>query len=133
MRFNFTYCSLAFAFVVGTTVSPPSLASDPIVKLSRSGICHTVQSPSYSKTKSFKSFSTLSKCLKAGGRLPKKGYKAQSKRKSATDGYARSKFGHGWADKDKDCQNSRMEVLIEQSVSPVRYKSSKNCKVKSGK
>lgn len=41
--------------------------------------------------------------------------------------------GSGWSDADKDCQNSRMEALISQSVGPVKYKSKKECKVLSGR
>jgi hypothetical protein len=46
--------------------------------------------------------------------------------------YSRSKFGHGWKDFDRDCQNSRHETLIAQSLSSVAFKTYKNCKVVSG-
>lgn len=110
-----------------------------LVKKSKSGICHDTYSPYYNRTKNFRSFSTLQACLDSGGRLPKN-YKGNSQPAkssvyiASTDTkYSRKEFGSGWADLDKDCQNSRMEALIQHSVSPVQFKSSKQCKVKSGK
>lgn len=35
--------------------------------------------------------------------------------------YKRSDFGSGWADFDKDCQNSRAEILIIFSTNPVTF------------
>lgn len=43
----------------------------PIVKLSRSGICHTTESHSYHSVASYTAYSTVEACLDAGGRLPK--------------------------------------------------------------
>ena len=40
----------------------------------------------------------------------------------ANKGYHRSQFGHGWHDVDKDCQDTRAELLIDQSQVPVEYK-----------
>ena len=37
-------------------------------------------------------------------------------------------FGSGWIDEDKDCQNTRQEVLIEESYVPVILDSA-NCNV----
>jgi hypothetical protein len=116
-----------------------------IVKKSKSGICHDKYSSYYDRTKNFKSFNTLSSCLDSGGRLPKnykgnvsttsrsKNYSTTSKTYSTSIKYSRSQFGSGWADSNRDCQNSRMEALISQSVGQVHYKTSKQCKVKSGK
>jgi len=42
-----------------------------IVKLSKSGICHTPFSSYYSRTKNFTPFNSLTACLNAGGRNPK--------------------------------------------------------------
>ena len=111
-------------------------ANASIVKKSKSGICHSTESSYYSRTKNFTSFSDLQSCLDSGGRLPK-GFKApsSSKQNSTMVGskYKRSYFGHGWADVDRDCQDSRVETLIAQSVGPIRYKSSRQCKVESGR
>ncbi|MFT7049416.1 MAG: hypothetical protein ACJAZE_001817 [Halioglobus sp.] len=38
----------------------------------------------------------------------------------AETGYSRDRFGSGWADVDRDCQNSREETFIEQSTTQVR-------------
>lgn len=45
--------------------------------------------------------------------------------------YKRSTFRH-WVDADRDCQNTRQEVLIRQSLVPVLM-DEKGCKVISGK
>ena len=45
--------------------------------------------------------------------------------------YDRKAWGH-WTDEDKDCQNARHEVLIEESLSTVGFKTSKGCRVISG-
>lgn len=126
----FFYCSFSYAAEV---------------KKSKSGLCHDKYSSYYDRTKNFQPFSTLEDCIDSGGRLPKN-YKGKalkvssSKNHSATQSnygaspkYVRSQFGSGWADLNIDCQNSRMEVLISQSVGPIQYKTSKQCKVKSGK
>ena len=45
--------------------------------------------------------------------------------------YDRKSYRH-WIDEDRDCQNARHEVLIEESLSTVGFKSSKGCRVVSG-
>ncbi|WP_068546554.1 HNH endonuclease family protein [Thalassotalea crassostreae] len=115
------------------------------IKKSKSAICHSVDSPYYARVKNFDSFSSLSACLNSGGRMPK-GMQSpsQSYDQSVTQSnanvssnnltyYKRSQFGSGWADLDKDCQNSRMEALVSQSVGPVHFKDAKQCKVRAGK
>ena len=57
------------------TVEQPSInqESNPIVKKSKSGICHAKNSSShYSRTKNFTVYQSLELCLKSGGRCPKK-------------------------------------------------------------
>ena len=114
--------------VLAITLSPNVFAS--VVKKSRSDICHALNSSYYDTVKNFKSFDSLQSCLDSGGRLPK-----GSKNTSQTVGtaYKRDYFGKGWADFDRDCQNSRMEALISQSTGQVRYKTDKQCKVVSGR
>ena len=51
---------------------------------------------------------------------------------SACPKYNRKKYRH-WIDEDRDCQNTRNEVLIQESLDPVTYKSSKGCRVSSRK
>lgn len=110
-----------------------TFASDNIKK-STQGICHDQSSPSYKRTKKFTSYPSIEACIASGGVLPK-----QEKEKSkSTDikssaGYSRSQFGAGWLDNDKDCQDSRTEALVAQSVGPVKYSSDKECRVLSGR
>ena len=42
--------------------------------------------------------------------------------------YDRKSYRH-WIEEDRDCQNARHEVLIEESLSSVGFKSSKDCRV----
>ncbi len=46
--------------------------------------------------------------------------------------YLRKQWKH-WTDADGDCQDTRQEVLIEESEISVTFKSSEDCKVKSGR
>ena len=45
--------------------------------------------------------------------------------------YDRKSYRH-WVDENRDCQNARHEVLIEESLSTVGFKTSKGCRVPSG-
>lgn len=45
--------------------------------------------------------------------------------------YDRGEWRH-WTDEDRDCQDARQEVLIEESASPVTYKDSDECRVAEG-
>ena len=45
--------------------------------------------------------------------------------------YDRKAWKH-WIDADRDCQNTRHEVLIEESLTPVTFKTDKGCRVVSG-
>jgi len=49
----------------------------------------------------------------------------------ACPAYDRKAWKH-WVDEDKDCQNTRHEVLIEESRTPVTFKTDKGCRVVSG-
>lgn len=116
-------------------ISLPSYAA--VVKLSKSGICHTTDSPWYQRTKQYSSFSDLQSCLDAGGRLPKGVSSSESSKTPqfashdvTHSGYSRAKFGQGWADTDGDCQDSRAEALIETSTIPAR---TSGCRVLSGR
>jgi hypothetical protein len=46
--------------------------------------------------------------------------------------YNRRNWPH-WIDQDNDCQNTRHEILIRDSTEPVRFKTSKRCRVIAGK
>ena len=45
--------------------------------------------------------------------------------------YDRDDWKH-WVDEDKDCQNTRHEVLIEESLASVTFKSERKCQVATG-
>ena len=45
--------------------------------------------------------------------------------------YDRGDWNH-WVDDDKDCQNTRHEVLIEESLKEISFKSAKQCQVATG-
>ncbi|MFL7013675.1 HNH endonuclease family protein [Enterovibrio norvegicus] len=103
-------------------------AAELVVKKSKNGICHDTQSSSYSRTKQFTAFDTLEACLNSGGRTP-----LDKSAKESSGQYSRKEFGSGWADLDKDCQNSRAEQLIKFSSSQVRFKTDRGCSVVSGR
>ncbi|EMY6611189.1 HNH endonuclease [Vibrio parahaemolyticus] len=112
-------------------LSTNALAATTLIKLSTSGICHDESSTSYKRTKNFTAFDTIEDCLSSGGRLPKS--TATAKTTASSNEYSRDKFGHGWADRDNDCQDSRAEALISQSVGQVHFNDKKNCRVISGR
>lgn len=45
--------------------------------------------------------------------------------------YNRKDWKH-WSDLDKDCQNTRAELLIERSISPTTFKGTKKCVISKG-
>ena len=73
--------------------------------------------------------------LKANTRHDKNGVtcpdSTHGKTEFAGKKYNRKYFKH-WIDADKDCQNTRAEVLISRSSTPVTFKKSKKCVVHSG-
>jgi len=54
------------------TPAPQSSNSGSVVKMSNSGICHAPGTTYYSRTKNYTPHDSLSACLNAGGRLPKR-------------------------------------------------------------
>ena len=59
------------------------------------------------------------------------GWAASLVAQGACGKYERTAWKH-WVDEDKDCQNTRHEVLIEESLTPVTFKTDKGCRVVSG-
>lgn len=61
---------LILILLTGSAMADPQ---QPAVKLSRSGICHGVDSPWYAKVSNFKAFKTMADCLAVEGtREPKR-------------------------------------------------------------
>ncbi len=58
--------------------------------------------------------------------------KAEYKPQNKENRYKRKKWKH-WNDADKDCQNTRHEILIRDSLIPVTFASKKKCRVIKGK
>ena len=54
----------------------------PVVKKSKSGICHAKSSSSYSRTKNFTAYESLESCLNSGGRCPKRDSNCNSLKKN---------------------------------------------------
>ncbi|PKH86909.1 HNH endonuclease family protein [Colwellia sp. Bg11-28] len=131
-----TFKSLLFPSVLLNLILLTPLANAETIKKSKSDICHDLKSPSYKRTKNFTSFNSLASCIESGGRLAKNSSSTPvhtQKKSTISSNYSRKMFGHGWADSNKDCQNSRMETLITYSLSPVLFKTEKECEVASGK
>lgn len=63
----------------------------------------------------------------ARGLLGKLGVAAES----ASSTYNRDRFKH-WTDADRDCQDTRAEVLITETKAPVKYTATKRCTVSTG-
>ena len=60
------------------------------------------------------------------------GSKKTPQRNQPAQTYNRSNWGN-WVDADGDCQNTRHEVLIEESLVPVTFKTDRKCIVVYGK
>jgi 5-methylcytosine-specific restriction endonuclease McrA len=120
---------------------PPSAKIDTIivVKKSSSGICHDKSSGSFVRTKNFTSYETMDLCISSGGRvykgfesgIDKAEQEAIDENRSFVSLYNRSDWPH-WSDTDGDCQNTRHELLIRQSLTAVTFKTEDECIVMSG-
>jgi hypothetical protein len=130
---------LLLALVISFGSCAENLTSNLLVKQSSSGICHDKSSASFNRTKNFTSFDSIAACIDAGGRLPKgKTNQVDNATNEAIDEgrafvtlYDRSDWPH-WLDDDKDCQNTRHEILIQTSNKAVEFKTKNECNVLSG-
>lgn len=128
------------AMLTQTAYANEQETSHPVVKKSASGLCHDEHSASYKRTKRYTAYSSIQACLSDNGKLPKSSVKRMVKQ--ATDDalmegrdfsllYDRKDWPH-WIDQDKDCQNTRHELLIETSTEKVAYKTQEECQVLNG-
>jgi hypothetical protein len=109
------------------------------VKKSSSGICHDESSNSFNRTKSFTPYLTMELCIASGGR-PYKAFESsidKAEQEAINEGrdfvslYNRSDWPH-WLDIDGDCQDTRHELLLSQSLTEVTFKDEDNCIVMNG-
>jgi len=119
-----------FTLLVVFTYSETSFSET--VKYTNSGLCHESSSAYYSRIKNYIPYESLSECLKAGGRMPLVAGGTNMVSDNTSE-YSREKFGHGWADTDGDCQNTRAEILIKTSTSTIQFKDLDNCSVVRGR
>ncbi|MCK7545021.1 HNH endonuclease family protein [Marinobacter bryozoorum] len=120
--------SLVAVFLLGLI---PALEAVATIKQSSSGLCHPPHSPWYERTSNYTPYPDIDACLAAGGRLPD-GI-GRSGTEPVNQGYQRSQFGHGWDDRDGDCQDSRAEALISTSTTQVRFADKRRCRVVTGR
>ena len=93
---------------------------------SNSGICHRDgESPYYDRLKYFETHDTFNDCFYYDGR--------SRNNDDEIPEYNRRYFGTGWGDYDNDNFNTRAEVLIEQSLIPVRFREDNESLVDSGR
>ena len=78
-----------------------------------------------------KTFESKSQMLNRSG--AGKATSGRSSRSSTSSQYDRDEWHPRWADHDGDCQDVREEVLIAESEIPVKFASSSECDVASGR
>jgi hypothetical protein len=143
----FTLLLLLIVFSCGNSNSQAQSANtesvskqvEPIVKQSSSGICHDANSDSYKRTEKYTPFNDMQSCIDAGGKpfnsfksnIDKAEEEAIEEGRSFVTLYNRNDWPH-WSDDDKDCQNTRHEILISSSKKQVEFKTEKGCNVAAG-
>lgn len=126
--------SMVVLFLLGALAASGAAWAD--IRQTGSGICHPPHSPYYERLKSFDVHATIEACLASDGRLPK-GLTLLSDADTDSDidnsVYQRSAFGHGWDDEDGNGWDTRAEVLIAQSLVPVRFATDRQRRVTHGR
>ncbi|WP_434999987.1 HNH endonuclease family protein (plasmid) [Vibrio scophthalmi] len=113
---------LTSLLLCAVTISP---ALADVVKLSRSGICHTTESPNYERTKHFQPFDSVEFCLEHG-RLPRSSFTDNDlQNNQKIPKYNRSDYRH-WIDSNGNGLNTRHELLQSMSVNTVTYNKKKS-------
>lgn len=122
--------SLLSAFVAGCN------QSEPVVKKSDSaGICHDKSSASYNRLENYTAYKSIDACLKSGGVLPKNQQDDDKQNDEVVVGkeYEREFFGHSWTDEDKDCMNTRHEILAAHAIAgSAKPKQDNSCQIDLG-
>lgn len=125
-------------------------SAEPVLR-TQSGICHCPGGAHYGKIKTATRFGDLESCLATGAREPKSGQgdcsaaspvvsqaPTQQSRPAAVaplsgvPPYSREAFGDGWADFNRDCVNTRHEILASLSTGRVTM-NRKGCSVVQGR
>lgn len=139
---------LSLLSVLGVLASPMNAA--PVLKTD-SGICHCPGGDYYDGIKKAMRFGDVKACIASGGREPKRGQgdcasasavteRAQTQTSSAPSPqssqayppYQREAFGASWLDVDRNCMNTRHEILRETSTGRVTLSRS-GCSVTHGR
>ena len=93
-----SYKQQKVSYVQRANAEQPTInqGSEPNVKKSRSGICHSKNSSSsYSRTKNFTPYQSLELCLNSGGRCPKRDSQCQSVASGKSESsYKKEKISH---------------------------------------
>ena len=67
-----TILTLVLLLLASPVYAVPPAQNAPVVKLTKSKICHGVDSPWYARISNFKAFKTMADCLATGAREPKR-------------------------------------------------------------
>jgi hypothetical protein len=139
------YTTIVFACAEVALASPlehPNVKATKMVvtvKKSSSGVCHDDYSGSFNRTKNFTSYESMDLCVNSGGRayigfkssIDKAEQEAIDEDRNFVTLYNRSDWPH-WVDTDRDCQNTRHELLISTSSRTVEFKTDNECNVLTG-